>query len=74
MKKCYRAYDQETDRWHYFELIATDEGWELKYPYYKLGDKSNTSEQENFNVAYLNLTKIVEQLNLTKLTEDNILA
>ena len=69
MIKQFRAYDEETDRWRYFKIVATTIGWELSGLHFKTGDKSLTDEQSNFDVAYLNLQRLVNDLHLVKLTE-----
>lgn len=69
--KRYRAYDESIDKWQYFKLLVDEKGWEIRHLGGTVGDKSNATMQDNFDVAYLNLQKIVDQLGYSKLTELN---
>lgn len=69
MIKRYRAYDEALDKWIYFKIIATSNGWELHYLDNCIGDVSHVSDEENFNVAYDNMLRYVDELQLDKLTE-----
>ena len=71
MVKKYRAYNKLSNKHEHFKIIATDESWVLHHPEGQFGDYSKTSQEENFNVAYTNMLKVVEQRQLTDLTEIN---
>lgn len=69
MIKKYRAYNENTDRWQYFTITASTVGWEIDYLHGVLNDACRTSEDENFDIAYKNLLRLVERQMLVKLTE-----
>lgn len=69
MTRRYRAYDETIDKWRYFTIVATTQGWELTYLHSRVGDRYAASENDNFAIAHDNMIKIIGQLGLTKLTE-----